>query len=121
MWVNQYGTNSSWKTISKLIPGKSEIKCHTRWLELKNLGNMIAGNWTNEEDDVLIKYVADNGPCQWSMAAKLCPGRVGKQCRERWVNHLDPNTNKTKWTIEEDMSIVRHHLIFDNRWAEIAK
>lgn len=25
-------------------------------------------------------------------------GRSGKQCRERWHNHLDPNVNKWVWT-----------------------
>jgi myb proto-oncogene protein len=30
------------------------------------------------------------------------PGRIGKQCRERWHNHLDPNIKKDKWNPEED-------------------
>ena len=24
--------------------------------------------------------------------------RTGKQCRERWENHLDPNITKNQWT-----------------------
>lgn len=28
--------------------------------------------------------------------------RTGKQCRERYINHLDPDMKKTPWTIEED-------------------
>ena len=27
--------------------------------------------------------------------------RSGKQCRERWHNHLDPNINKEPWTASE--------------------
>ena len=34
-YVKQYGQNS-WNRISKKLKGKSEIKCHTRWLELNN-------------------------------------------------------------------------------------
>lgn len=34
--------------------------------------------------------------------AGLLPGRLGKQCRERWCNHLDPSVKKTKWTPHED-------------------
>ena len=26
-----------------------------------------------------------------------CPGRLGKQCRERWLNHLDPAINRGNW------------------------
>ena len=26
--------------------------------------------------------------------AKQMPGRIGKQCRERWCNHLDPNVKR---------------------------
>jgi len=53
--------------------------------------------------------------------AKNLPGRIGKQCRERWHNHLDSNINKHKWTIEEDMLIVKLHLLHGNRWCDIAK
>ena len=27
---------------------------------------------------------------------------LGKQCRERWRNHLRPELNKGDWTVEED-------------------
>ena len=32
-------------------------------------------------------------------------GRIGKQCRERWHNHLNPAIKKTDWTIDEDWII----------------
>ncbi len=32
------------------------------------------------------------------------PWRSGKQCRERWHNHLDPNINKDTWTDEEGIN-----------------
>ena len=53
--------------------------------------------------------------------AKSLPGRIGKQCRERWHNHLDPKISKRKWTIEEDTLIVKLHLVHGNRWCDIAK
>ena len=31
------------------------------------------------------------GEGKWCMIAKSLPGRIGKQCRERWINHLNPN------------------------------
>lgn len=31
------------------------------------------------------------GEGKWSLIAQSLPGRIGKQCRERWINHLNPN------------------------------
>ncbi|XP_019092165.1 PREDICTED: pentatricopeptide repeat-containing protein At3g09040, mitochondrial-like [Camelina sativa] len=33
------------------------------------------------------------GPAKWSVIAQSLPGRIGKQCRERWHNHLNPDIN----------------------------
>ena len=48
-------------------------------------------------------------------------GRSGKQCRERWHNHLDPDINKSRWTKEEDRIIFSLQRVHGNKWAEIAK
>jgi hypothetical protein len=48
-------------------------------------------------------------------------GRIGKQCRERWHNHLNPAICKTAWSEEEDRAILQSHKELGNRWAEIAK
>jgi len=34
------------------------------------------------------------GKIKWSVIASKLPGRIGKQCRERWFNHLDPTIVK---------------------------
>lgn len=54
------------------------------------------------------------------MAAQL-PGRIGKQCRERWFNHLDPMIKKTDWEPREDVILLEGQRVFGNRWSEIAK
>ena len=62
-----------------------------------------------------------NGAKSWTNVANNLPGRIGKQCRERWHNHLDLNITKGKWTLEEDLLIVKLHRQNGNRWCDIAK
>jgi len=38
----------------------------------------------------LRELVSKIGKKKWSKIAKNLPGRIGKQCRERWMNHLKP-------------------------------
>jgi hypothetical protein len=47
--------------------------------------------------------------------------RTGKQCRERWHNHLDPTLSHAPFTLEEDQKLIRLQSKFDNKWTEISK
>lgn len=49
------------------------------------------------------------------------PGRVGKQCRERYLNHLDPSLRHGPWTDEEEALLLSLHAKLNNQWAEIAR
>ena len=42
--------------------------------------------------------------------------RSGKQCRERYINQLDPLIKKTEWTVEEDEIIKRLHGEIGKKW-----
>ena len=47
---------------------------------------VVKGPWTKEEDDRVVELVAKYGPKRWSLIAKHLRGRIGKQCRERYVS-----------------------------------
>ena len=80
------------------------------------------GHWTTEEDALLCKAVGTIGPRHWVQVAQLVPGRIGKQCRERWHNQLRPSIKKcTKWTRQEDMVLHQGVSGLGHRWSEIAK
>ncbi len=77
--------------------------------------------WTAEEDQLLIATIAELGNSQWPNIASRLPGRTGKQCRERWHNHLQDGIVKSEWTAVEDRIIVALQSRLGNQWAKIAK
>ncbi|CAL9079172.1 unnamed protein product, partial [Musa textilis] len=110
----------NWKRIAEAFPGRTDIQCLHRWQKVLN-PELVKGSWTKEEDECIIKLVAKHGCKRWSTIAKSLPGRIGKQCRERWYNHLNPAIKKDAWTPEEEVTLIYAHQKYGNKWAEIAK
>jgi len=110
----------NWKKIAQALPGRSDVQCLHRWQKVLKPG-LIKGPWTPEEDAKVVSLVQKYGQKKWSLIAKELKGRLGKQCRERWYNHLNPDINKGEWTKAEDGMILESHEKLGNKWAEIAK
>lgn len=68
-----------------------------------------------QEDEAIVALVAKYGSKRWTVVAEHLPGRIGKQCRERWHNHLNPGIKRGEWGREEDETIVRFHRRFGNQ------
>lgn len=81
----------------------------------------MKGPWTAAEDAKVVSLVGEHGPQKWSLIASHLPGRIGKQCRERWHNHLDPRIKKEQWTAEEDQIILTLHQTLGSQWAAMTK
>ena len=78
-------------------------------------------DWTPAEDDRLLA-AREDGLTAWKAIAERVGGsRDGKQCRERYANHLDPTIKKGGWTAEEDAVLLAAQGVLGNRWCSIAK
>ena len=110
----------NWKKIAECFKDRTDVQCLHRWQKVLN-PELVKGPWSKEEDEIIIDLVNRYGPKKWSTIAQHLPGRIGKQCRERWHNHLNPTINKEAWTQEEELALIRAHQIYGNRWAELAK
>ncbi|KAE8700415.1 Myb-related protein 3R-1 [Hibiscus syriacus] len=110
----------NWKKIAECFKDRTDVQCLHRWQKVLN-PELVKGPWSKEEDELIIELVNKYGPKKWSTIAQHLPGRIGKQCRERWHNHLNPAINRMAWTEEEELALIRAHQIFGNRWAELSK
>lgn len=92
-----------------------------RKLKLTKSCSKKKDNWYLDEDKLLLELIGKYGPRNWSKIACYFPNRQGKQCRERWHNHLNPYINKQKWSDEEDRMLLKAYIQYSSKWAIIAK
>ena len=83
--------------------------------------------WTRKEDEGILRLVEEHGVDSWIQVAdsqnakEIGIKRTGKQCRTRWLSHLDPAINKDPWSIGEERIIDDAQKRLGNKWAEISK
>lgn len=76
--------------------------------------------WTLQEDELLRKLVIEYGANSWGVIAQNIHKRSGKQCRQRWHNHLRYGVKKGEWTIEQYWILALGAKAFGKRWSKIA-
>ena len=84
-------------------------------------GHSKKNAWTAEEDALLHRIITEQGHGHWTQVAAHLPGRMGRQCRERWFNHLAPEVKKGDWSKEEDELIVMAVREHGTKWSLIQK
>ncbi|KAM3137666.1 hypothetical protein pb186bvf_010280 [Paramecium bursaria] len=85
-------------------------------------------SWTLKEDSTLIEILKNSPNQSWNLIAEELDQRLGHEshkrgsaaCRERYNNILNPELNKSKWTLEEEDRLFALHKEYGNSWCKIA-
>jgi hypothetical protein len=112
--------SASWSQIASNFPGRTNKQVIAHWRKVVD-PEIVRGSWTAQEDQAIVNWVAAHGASKWSALASQLTGRIPKQCRERWCNHLDPVIKRESWSFDEDQVIVSAVHQIGPKWAEIAK
>ncbi|CAD8173471.1 unnamed protein product [Paramecium pentaurelia] len=121
--------NSFWDDVSELICRRDPQSCKQKWLQLKKT-DLQQKPFTQQEDQLLLDLIhkykdSEQGKkwCQISeeLNSQILNYRTSKQCRERWLNHLNPKISKDPWNDDEDIFLLDLILQQGRKWAEISK
>lgn len=118
--IDMFNRKVDIETIALSFKNRTQKEILSHWKKVAN-PSIIRGSWTADEDRKIIAWVAENGPHKWTLLADKMPGRIAKQCRERYCNHLNPNIKTSSWTPEEDQIIIKAIRNIGSKWAEIAR
>ena len=61
-------------------------------------------------------YISDNDTRP--LIASKMEARTGKQCRERYLNHLSPTVKTDPWTSMEDETIRSLYSVLGSQWSK---
>jgi myb proto-oncogene protein len=107
-----------WKEISKKFAKKNSLQCFSRYKRIRP--GIVKGSWKKEEDHAIVELVNKYGK-SWSKISKILGTRNGKQIRDRFINVLDPEIKKGKFTEDEDRKLIMLFNQYGSKWATISK
>eukprot|EP00331_Platyophrya_macrostoma_P032871 CAMPEP_0176439140 /NCGR_PEP_ID=MMETSP0127-20121128/19755_1 /TAXON_ID=938130 /ORGANISM="Platyophrya macrostoma, Strain WH" /LENGTH=373 /DNA_ID=CAMNT_0017823331 /DNA_START=200 /DNA_END=1321 /DNA_ORIENTATION=- len=120
--------DKDWQCLEALFPTKKSNEIIKRWNSLLKT-DLKQNPWTHEEDKQLKALVEECGTeKKWKVIAEKLNSltkekmfRHPRQCRERWINYVNPRINRGDWTEEEDLKLMESFLSMGKKWADIAK
>lgn len=75
-----------------------------------------------QEDQKLLRAITQvPKPIKWPEVAALVPQRSGKQCRERYFNHLCAKVKSSEWLPWEDAMLIRMYSLLGSKWSKISR
>ncbi|CAG8532259.1 14269_t:CDS:2 [Funneliformis mosseae] len=127
------GNKFNWKYIHQhYLPNRTPIQLY------KHYYNVICkpAKWSLQEDELLLKFIKEYQSSQeaqrflslsdydndiWKQIAKRIPGRTAIQCRNRYLNKLDPSLKKGCYTVEDQFKLFTSIKKHGRRWSLVAK
>ncbi|EJW03115.1 hypothetical protein EDEG_02501 [Edhazardia aedis USNM 41457] len=118
--VNNFG-EGKWSKVSKYVETKSAKQCMHKYRAAFQCW-LNKGRWTQEEDERLVLAVNEYGAKNWNKISECVRTRNDSQCRERFVNVLDPKVKRDSWSFHEDLKLLEYVRIHgDKNWSAICK
>ncbi|KAK9929564.1 hypothetical protein M0R45_026658 [Rubus argutus] len=100
--VEAFG-EGDWQSVASSLEGRTGTQCSNRWKKALHPRRTRKGKWTREEDTLLtVAQMLFGGSKNWNKISQFVPGRTQAQCRDRFVNSLEPSLKFGEWTEEED-------------------
>ena len=122
--VNQQDLPPDFIPTSPTSVANSSPQCnHTRELQDNEINQPASANpkrkyFTPEEDHQLTMSAMAYNQGSWNKIARCVPGRTPKQCRDRWVNYLQPYLKFEPWSEQEDQLLVSLVNSYGTHWSQ---
>ncbi|CAD8213015.1 unnamed protein product [Paramecium octaurelia] len=112
-----------WDQIGSILFNRHWKVCRSKWIE-NQATSIVDHPWSREEDSVLSqlyeKYAEQNRYNKWSLIA-MEMSKICKQCRERWINKLNPQVERGPWYKEEEIKLLVAILNTGKKWSLISR
>ncbi|OMJ86160.1 hypothetical protein SteCoe_12360 [Stentor coeruleus] len=86
----------------------------------------MAKCWNKKEDEVLTNLVQTKGETSWKKISDLMAlqnfekRKTAKQCRNRWVNCIDPLISQKPWTPDEQLYLINLYKMIGSNWSSVS-
>lgn len=119
--VLMYGSTDAWSEISESLDGRTPAQCVHRWTKTLD-PTKKTGRWSALEDAWLHAALRRVGSLNWALVQQFVPHRTDVQCRERYMNVLDPALLHRKFSAEEDRLLLRTVERYgEGKWSQVAE
>jgi hypothetical protein len=116
--VERFGTN--WLRISSALATRTPGQCLHRWQKSQD-PTIRRAKWQPDEDVQLRIATEMYGRGNWVLIARHVHGRTDVQCRERYVNVLDPHVNQEPFSPDEDARLLQLATAHAFSWTKVAQ
>ena len=107
--VVKFGEND-WRHLAKKMEGRNSRQCRERWQYYLN-PNLKVGNWTKEEDELILKKREELGP-KWMTIKNFFKNRTDAMIKNRYKHLMKENSKVVYGDMCEDNNLTKNHFQF---------